>query len=249
MAEFFPDVILFAGTPFAIDRVMLVRLLMTVVVAVFFLVAMRSPKLVPRGVQNAAEYFLDFVRKHIAEDILGREQGKRFLPLLTTLFFLIFACNVSGIIPLLNMPGTARVGLPMVLAVVTYIVFNYAGIKAQGFGPYLKNNLFPPGVPKPVYILLTPVELLSTFVIRPVTLTFRLLGNMMSGHLVLVLFFGASWYMLFQISDLWLKPVGVLSLAMGFVFTLFEMLVQFLQAYIFTLLAAVYIDGALHAEH
>lgn len=147
------------------------------------------------------------------------------------------------------MPATGVIGLPLVLALITYIIFNYAGIKAQGFGNYFKNNLVPPGVPVFLLPLVVPIEFVSTFLLRPFTLTVRLLANMMSGHLMLVLFYGASWYLLFQASELWLKPVGVLSYAMGFVFTLFELLVQFLQAYIFTMLAAVYIDGALHAEH
>ncbi|WP_307867762.1 F0F1 ATP synthase subunit A [Umezawaea beigongshangensis] len=249
IVEFFPSALLFEGTPFQIDRIMLIRFLMTIVLVAFFLVAMRRPKLVPRGVQNLGEYALDFVRIHIAEDILGKEQGRRFLPLLTTFFFMIWAMNLSGVIPLLNMPSSAKIGVPLVLALLSYVVFNYAGIKAQGLGPYLKSNLFPPGVPKPLYVLVTPIEFLSTFLLRPLTLTVRLMANMLAGHMTLVLFFSAAWFLMFQAGNLLLAPVGAVSLAMGFAFTLFELLVQFLQAYIFTLLTAIYIDGALHAEH
>ncbi|WP_041838514.1 MULTISPECIES: F0F1 ATP synthase subunit A [Actinosynnema] len=247
--EFFPPALLFEGTPFELDRVMLIRILMTVVLAAFFLIAMRRPKLVPRGIQNLGEMALDFVRINIAEDVLGKENGRRFLPLLTTFFFLIWATNLSGIIPFLNMPSTARIGLPLALAVVAYLAFNYAGIKAQGVGGYLKSNLFPPGVPKPLYVLVTPIELVSVFLIRPGTLMIRLMANMLAGHMALVLFFSAAWYLMFQAGDLVLAPAGFLSLVMGLMFTLFELMVQFLQAYIFTLLTAVYIDGALHAEH
>jgi F-type H+-transporting ATPase subunit a len=249
IAEFFPPALLFEGTAFQIDRIMLIRFLMTALLVAFFLIAMRRPKLVPRGVQNLGEYALDFVRIHIAEDILGKEQGRRFLPLLTTFFFMIWAMNLSGVIPLLNMPSSAKIGVPLVLALLSYFVFNYAGIKAQGLGPYLKSNLFPPGVPKPLYVLVTPIEFLSTFLLRPLTLTVRLMANMLAGHMTLVLFFSAAWFLMFQAGNLLLAPVGALSLAMGFAFTLFELLVQFLQAYIFTLLTAIYIDGALHAEH
>ncbi|WP_234995798.1 F0F1 ATP synthase subunit A [Streptoalloteichus hindustanus] len=245
--EFFPGALLFAGTPFEINRIMLIRLVMTVVVAAFFLIAMRRPKLVPRGVQNLGEYALDFVRVHIAEEVMGRENGRRFLPLLTTFFFLVWACNLAGVIPLFNIAGSAVVGLPLVLSVVTYVVFNYAGIKSQGFGRYLKNQLIPSGVPVYMLPLVLPIELVSTFILRPFTLTVRLLANMMAGHLMLVLFFSATSFLLFEATALF-KPVGVLSFAMGFVFTLFELLVQFLQAYIFTMLTAVYIDLAMH-EH
>ncbi|GGP46060.1 ATP synthase subunit a [Saccharothrix coeruleofusca] len=247
--EFFPPALLFEGTPFEVDRIMLIRILMTVLLAAFFLIALRRPKLVPRGVQNLGELALDFVRVNIAEDVLGKQNGRRFLPLLTTFFFLIWAANLSGVIPLLNMPATARIGLPLVLAVVAYLAFNYAGIKAQGAGQYFKSNLFPPGVPKPLYILVTPIEFASTFIIRPGTLMIRLMANMLAGHMTLVLFFSAAWFLMFQAGNFLLAPVGAVSLLMGLVFTIFELLVQFLQAYIFTLLTAVYIDGALHAEH
>jgi F-type H+-transporting ATPase subunit a len=138
--------------------------------------------------------------------------------------------------------------VPLVLALVSYAVFNWAGIKEHGVGTYLKMNLFPPGVPKPIYVLVTPIEFISTFILRPVTLTIRLLANMMSGHLLLVLFFGATSYFLFEVSGL-MKSVAIVSYAMGFIFVLFEVIVALLQAYIFTLLTAVYIDGATSHEH
>ncbi len=78
---------------------MLIRLLMSALVAVFFIIAMRSPKIVPRGVQNVGEYALDFVRINIAEEILGKEQGKRFLPVITTIFFIVLASNIASVTP------------------------------------------------------------------------------------------------------------------------------------------------------
>jgi F-type H+-transporting ATPase subunit a len=134
------------------------------------------------------------------------------------------------------------------LAVIAWVVFNTVGIRANGLGNYLKTNLFPPGVPAPLYVLLTPIEFLSTFVLRPITLTIRLMANMMSGHFLLVLFYAGATYLLFHAAA-WLKPFGVVSAGLGFVFVLFEMLVEFLQAYIFTLLVAVYIQLAMSAEH
>lgn len=116
--------------PFELDRLMLIRLLMSVLVAAFFVIAMRSPRLVPRGLQNAAELALDFVRINIAEEILGKEQGKRFLPVITTIFFIVVASNLASVIPFLNISPNARIGMPLVLAALAYIVFNYVGIRS-----------------------------------------------------------------------------------------------------------------------
>jgi F-type H+-transporting ATPase subunit a len=127
-------------------------------------------------------------------------------------------------------------------------VFNIAGIRRHGLLSYLKMNLFPAGVPAPIYLLVTPIEFVSTFLLRPLTLTIRLLANMMAGHLLLVLFFTATQF-LFLYGEGLLKIFGLASFAMGFAFTLFEVLVAFLQAYIFTLLTAVYINGAVADEH
>jgi F-type H+-transporting ATPase subunit a len=75
-----------------------------------------------------------------------------------------------------------------VLAAISYVLFNWVGIRQQGVGPYFKNNLFPAGVPKPLYVLITPIEFVSTFVFRPFTLAVRLFANMLAGHLLLAIF-------------------------------------------------------------
>jgi len=212
---------------------MLIRLLVTAVVVIFFAIAMRSPKVVPRGVQNLSEIMLDFVRVQIADEILGKVNGRRFLPVLTTIFFMVLALNFTGVVPLLNISTNALIGVPLVLAVVSYVTFNYAGIKAKGFGGHMKSSLIVPNLPT---------------ALRPFTLTVRLLANMLAGHILLVLFFGATSYFLFD-GSAGLKAFGVPSLLMGFIFMLFELLVVVLQAYIFTLLTAVYLELALAAEH
>ena len=164
-------------------------------------------------------------------------------------FFSVFAFNITGIIPGLQIAGTSVVAIPFILAVTTWAVFNGAGVKQHGFGHYVKNNVMPSGVPKALYLLVTPIEFVSTFLLRPMTLTIRLLANMMSGHMLLALFFTATSFLMFEASNVILKPVGLVAYAAGFAITLFELLVAFLQAYIFTLLAAVYIDGALAEAH
>jgi F-type H+-transporting ATPase subunit a len=224
-----------------------VQFVMTVAVAAFFLIAFRNPQVVPRGIQNIGELAVDFVRVQIIDTIMG-VSGRRYMPLLVTMFFFILAMNMAGVIPFLNISGTSVVAIPLIMAVIAWFTFNIAGIRKHGFGKYLKANLFPPGVPAPIYVLLTPIEFFSTFLLRPVTLTIRLLANMMAGHLMLVLFFSGATYLLLDAG--WaLKPFGVGAAIMGFFITAFEILVAFLQAYIFTLLTALYISGAESESH
>ncbi len=225
---------------------MIIRLLMTVVLLGFFMIAMRNPKLVPRGVQNFAEICLDFVRVHIAEEILGKEQGRRFLPVIATIFFAVFAMNLPTIIPGLNISPNARIGFPLMLAVLGYVTFIYAGSKRYGFAKFIKASVVIPGLPPALHILVVPIELVSTFILRPATLTIRLMANMLAGHLIIVLLFSATNFFFWQLNGWSLLAVGTSVLSVAF--TLFKLLVLFLQAYIFALLVSVYIDLALHAE-
>jgi len=245
--EFFPDAVLFAGTPFEINRIVIIRFIAVLAIVLIFWLGTRRMKLVPGRFQGLVEMGLDLVRVNIAEDLLGKKDGRRFLPLLTTIFFMVLFMNITGIIPGLNIAGTSVIGVPLVLAAVAYITFIYAGIKKHP-GAFFKNALFPPGVPWFLYIIVTPIELVSTFVLRPVTLTLRLLMNMVVGHLLLVLFFAATQFFFFTAGSWW-SLFGIGTLAFGIVFTFFEILVAVLQAYVFTLLTAVYLQLALAEEH
>lgn len=247
LTDFFPPALLFEGTPFELDRLMLVRLLMTAVLVIFMLVAFRSPRLVPRGIQNVAEIGLVFVKEQIAEEVLGKETGRKFFPLIATIFFTVLFLNFSGIIPGLNISSNARIGMPIVLAAIAYIAFNYVGIRKYGFFTYVRSSIVVPDVPPALHLLLIPIEFVSTFILRPFTLTVRLMANMLAGHIMLVLFFSATWYFLFD-ATAWMKVFSPFSLLAGIAFTLFEMLVIFLQAYVFALLTAVYIGLAEHAD-
>ena len=245
--EFFPGALLFEGTPFEINRIMLVRFIAVAALLIIFWLGTRRMSVVPGRFQSLIEMGLDFVRVNIADDLLGRKDGKRFLPILMTMFFMILFMNLTGVIPFLNIAGTSVIGVALVLAAISYVVFIYAGLKV---GPkhFIKVSLFPAGVPWPLYIIVTPIEFISTFIIRPVTLTLRLLLNMMVGHILLVLFFAATQFFVVQLSGWW-TILGVGTLAFGLAFTLFEILVALLQSYIFTLLTAVYIQLAVAEEH
>ena len=245
--EFFPDAILFPGTWFELTRINLIQILATVAVVLIFWLGTRNMRIVPGRFQSMVELGLDFVRVNIAHDLLGRKDGDRFLPILTTIFFMVLFMNLTGVIPGLNIAGTSVIAVPLLLAVVAYVTFIYAGIKKSP-GNFFKNSLMPSGLPWFLYILIIPLEFLSTFIIRPVTLTLRLLMNMIVGHLMLVLFFAATQFFIFGLGGFW-SLLGVGTLAFGFVFTLFELLVAFLQAYVFAILTAVYIQLAIAEEH
>ncbi|WP_228373625.1 F0F1 ATP synthase subunit A [Demequina soli] len=247
IADFFPPAIFGDGTIFEFNRIMLVRVIAAVaLLLVFWFVASRA-KVVPGRFQAAIEFLIDFVKDEIVEPVMGHE-GKRFMPFLTTLFFAIVFFNITGVIPFLNIASTSLIGLPILMAVWVYVLYLSEGIKKHGLGGYLKNNLFPPGVPKPIYLLLTPIEFLQVFILRPATLALRLAANMISGHLLLVLCFAATQYFFFEAAGA-MKAMGAVTFVAGFAFVLFEIFVALLQAYVFTMLSAVYLNMALEAEH
>lgn len=245
--EFFPEVLFNVFGVIPVTRINLIQILATIAVVLIFWLGTRRMRVVPGRFQSLVEMGLDFVRVNIGEDLLGRKDAQRFLPILTTIFFMVLFMNITGIIPFLNIAGTSIIAVPLTLAIVSYVTFIYAGIKKSPKN-FFKNSLFPSGVPWPIYIIVTPIELISTFVIRPVTLTLRLLMNMMVGHLLLVLFFAATQFFIFDMGGWW-SLLGAGSLAFGFIFTLFEILVAVLQAYVFALLTAVYIQLAVAEEH
>ncbi|WP_136193337.1 MULTISPECIES: F0F1 ATP synthase subunit A [Actinomyces] len=243
--DFYPEAFALAGTPFELNRVMLVRIIMTLLLVTVFGVGAARARVVPGRMQNVLEMLLEFVRKNIAVEILGEKYGARYAPVITTIFLGVFFLNISGILPGLQIASTGVVGMPLVFALVSYIAFVYAGVRANGVGRFVKGSLIPSGVPGFLYPLIIPVEFLSTFVLRPLTLTVRLMANMISGHLLLSLCFLAT-NALFVYAAAQLKVLGTITFAAGVVFILFEAFVAALQAYIFALLSAVYIESSVH---
>ena len=234
------------GIDLSINRVVLQMFLVVLLVWGLFFFGFRKPKLVPSGLQNVMEALVDFIRNQIALEVIGHD-GLRFVPYLATVFTFIFLANVGGVIPGIFFPLTGRAALPAVMAFCSLLLFISVGISQQGFFAYFKNALFPPGVPKAIYILLTPIELVSTFIVRPVTLCIRLLANMIAGHLILSVFFVATGYMLTSMNISAVFGVGALVFSVALI--AFELFVAGLQAYVFTILSAVYIAGALEPEH
>jgi len=237
-----PDIFLKDST-FAINKIVLLMWAASAMVFLFFWSASRKAALVPTGVQNAAESVVEFVREGIIVQTMGRE-GLAFLPFLTMLFSFVFALNIFSIVPGIQMPVNARMAMPAFMAILVWVIFNYVGIAKQGFFGYFKGIMFPPGVPKALYILVTPIELVSVVVVRPLSLAVRLFANMLAGHLLLASFAVLS-AALFEATIVGAAAPFALMVAL----TGFEVLVAVLQAFIFTILAAVYIGGAMHPEH
>ena len=227
---------------------MLVRVIVAVLVALFFVLAMRNAKIIPTGVQNVAESALDFVRINISEEILGKEQGRRFLPIIATIFFATLFLNLTSIIPGINISSNARIGFPLIMALAAYLTYWWVGVSKYGFFGFIKSSTVLPGVPLPIHFLLVPIEFLQIAILRPFTLTVRLLANMLAGHIMLALFFAATQFFIVTKANVIWGGAGLVTLVVAVGFTLFELMIIFLQAYIFSLLTAVYIDSSLHAD-
>ena len=229
---------------YAFNKIALISMIGMIAPVILFWFAKRKAELVPRGTQNLAETSIDFVEQQIVMPAIGPD-GMRYMPMLISMFFFIFIGNLFEIIPTAHMPANARMANPLLLAVTAWVMFIGVGLKHHGLG-YLKEALFPPGVPKALYLLVTPIEFLSTFIIRPFSLAVRLFANMLAGHILLVTF--SVLTITLMVGSIMLV-VGTLSFAMLVAFTGFELMVAFLQAFIFSLLTAVYIGGALHPAH
>ena len=245
---FFDNIVEFElfGMEMGIGKTVVLLFLGVAIISAFFLYAFRKPQLVPKGAQNIGETGYLFIRDGIARDVIGKE-GDKFVPFLFSFFFLVWSFNILGIIPFAQFPITSVFAIPVAFALIVYFTWVPLGIYRQGFGGFFKGMLFPPGVPKPMYVLLSPIEFISNIIVRPFTHAVRLFANMFAGHLLIATFSIAAYYLLtFTVIGL---LGSVASFTMAVALTAFELLIQALQAYIFTLLTAVYISGALHAEH
>jgi F-type H+-transporting ATPase subunit a len=231
------------------NKIALIAVLAAVIGTVVFLLAgSKDPTVAPTGVRNLAETTVEFIEDSVIMQTMGKE-GLKWTPFLLSLFLFIYLCNVTGIIPFLQMPATARIAIPLFLSLLVWVVFIATGLKHQK-GAYFGHLLWPPGVPTALKPLVGLIEFFSTIVVRPLSLTVRLFANMLAGHILLVTFALLSEAM-FQArtNQPFLNIGGILPFFMLVFLTGFEVLVGFLQAYIFTILTAVYIGSSTHAEH
>jgi F-type H+-transporting ATPase subunit a len=232
-----------------VTKPMVLVVLSVIIIAGFFLMATRKMSIVPSKFQFAAESVYDFGRNNIAREQIGSKDFKPFVPLILTLFTFIMVNNIFGIIPVIQFPTMSHIAFPLALSVlVVYPVYHFVGFRRHGFKGYLKNQLFPPGAPKAVYLLLTPIEFFQKFFMNPITLAIRVFGAMFAGHLILLVFTLGGEFLLLHAS-VPLKPVSIISWAFAIAMTFLEAFIQVLQAYIFALLSAGYIGMALASDH
>jgi F-type H+-transporting ATPase subunit a len=223
-----PGFLTVKGLMLIIDAILLVLV---------FCVLYRKKDPVPRGLTNALEVMILFIRDQIAIPNLGEHDGRKMTPLLCTFFFFILSLNLLGLIPIFaTATSTVSVTLPLALITLSFMIFG--GMYKNGIGGFFKSFV-PHGVPWPVLILLVPIEFLGMF-IKAGALTIRLFANMVAGHLVILSLVG-----LVVTFGVWAIPA--IGMAVGI--CLLEIMVAFLQAYIFTLLSAMFIGQMYHPAH
>jgi F-type H+-transporting ATPase subunit a len=236
---------IFAG----FNKVGLIAVLAALIgIVVFLLAANRDPLAAPTGVRNLAERSVEFIEDDIVMQTMGKD-GLGWTPFLLSLFLFVLMCNSTGIIPVFQMPATARMAIPMFLALVVWLIYNAVGFKHNGI-KYITGMAWPKGVPMAMRPLVGLIELLSNLVLRPFSLAVRLFANMLAGHMLLITFAFLSNALFFaETKQFVLRPMAILPVAMLIFLTAFEVLVVFLQAYIITILTAVFISAAQHPEH
>ncbi|HEX6947265.1 MAG TPA: F0F1 ATP synthase subunit A [Acidimicrobiia bacterium] len=220
-----------------------------IVMALLFF-AYRRRATVPTKFGTAIESVVDFVRNDIAIGVIG-PGGEKYAPYLLALFLFILVGNFMGITPFIMFPIGSRMAIPAFLALVTYVIFVVIGFKKQGL-KYVGHLLWPPGVPVALKPLIGVIELVSTLLVRPFSLAVRLFANLVAGHTMLTLLLGSGIAFMIAIPEIGIMKGGVVGglwFIFGMAIYMLEMLVLVLQAYIFTLLSAVYIEDSLHPAH
>lgn len=230
-----------AGVDISFTNASLFMLLGVAVIFGFYMLATSKANIVPNRVQSVGEVGYEFIANMI-RDTIG-EEGFKFFPLVFSLFMFVYVANMLGMVPYF-FTTTSQVIVTAALAILVFLSVIIFGIAKNGLKFF---RLFAPhGVPPVMYILLIPLEIISFFV-RPVTLSLRLFGNILAGHIVLKLFVGFTAALLGTAgAAAFLAPAPLL---LAIAITALEFLVAFLQAYIFAILTCIYLNDAFHPSH
>ena len=229
------------GEIYAFNKIALISVLAVLIPTVLFLLSKKE--MVPRGLQNICESAIEFVEKQVIMSAIGPE-GLKYLPMLLSMFLFVFFGNIFEVIPTFQMPANARMANPLVLALITWGTFIYVGFKHHGIG-YIKEAVVPPGVPGFLLPVVIPIEFISTFILRPFGLAVRLFANLLAGHILLVTF-GVLCIAVWRLDAMAILipfSFGTLVALTGF-----EVMVSFIQAFVFSLLTAVYINSSIHTH-
>lgn len=215
----------------------------TMVIGVAILLALvlgltvRRAQPVPSGLLNVLEFFAKYIRNEMVIPFLGEKDGRKMAPMFCTFFFFILAMNLAGLFPCFY-SATANLGVTAALSIVTLFFMIFGAIYRNGVIAFFKG-FAPPGIPGPMLIMIVPIEILSMF-IRTMALAIRLFANMLAGHLVIYSLLGMIVMFGYYAAPALLGALGIYVL---------EVFVSFLQAYIFTLLSAIFIGERYHPAH
>jgi F-type H+-transporting ATPase subunit a len=221
----------------------LLAILCALIVIVFFWIAFAKPKMIPGKTQSLGELAILAVRDQIIRPQLG-QKGDKYLGYMSAMFFWIVLCNLMELIPVLQFPAMSRIGFVLPMVVIMYVLYWYQGFKTKGFFGYFRSWV--PQAPLFILPLLILIEVFKYVIIQPATLAIRLFANMFAGHLLLAIFMVATWYLASASIGL-LFAAG--SLFMVFFVFLLELLVDVLQAFIFTTLISSYLADSLEYQH
>lgn len=226
-------------TGYHLDITEPILLMFIAAIIIFSLIwaAGKKAKEIPGKFQNFIEILIDFIRFDLVDDIIGKE-GKPYIAFMITLFLFILVNNLLGLIP--GREGaTSFIGTTAAWALIVFVLYNYIGIQKQGFVGYIKG-IVPSGLPIFIVPIMFILELIS-HLLRPFTLALRLFANIFAGHQTLLAFTTLA-----ITSNAWIQFLPFSGLVIMYTF---EVFVSLIQAYIFTLLTALYINGAVHVEH
>jgi F-type H+-transporting ATPase subunit a len=246
--ELFETQVVFSIGSFDVNRAMLLMVMAALLSVALLWFAFRTPRVVPTKFGVAVEGLVDFVKNEIAIGIIGPE-GLKYFPYLLSLFLFVLIGNLFEVTPFVNFPITSRMAIPIFLSVLTWIIFVIVGFAKNGVS-YFMDIVWPRSVPVALRPLVGLIEFFSTFLLRPLTLAVRLFANLVAGHVMLSLLLASGFIFMKSVGDIGFRSViglGWFTIGMGIF--LFEIAVSFLQAYIFTLLSAVYIQTSVHPEH
>ena len=204
-----------------------------------FSLLFRRHSLVPKGFAALLEMLVVFIRDEIAIANLGEKHGKKFAPLIITFFFFILTCNLLGMVPLFTTP-TGNINVTAALAIITFVTGQVFGIRYNGLIKHVKS-LVPSGVPLYLVPLMFVIEIMGLLA-KHFALIVRLFANMIAGHIVFFAFLGLIFIF---------KSVLIAPLSVGFALfvDLLEILVAFIQAYVFTILSSLFIGMSIHPGH
>lgn len=237
LPQFDPVTIFGISFDFSITSHILMLWIASLILITMFWVAFRKPTLVPRGLAGVLETLVLYIRDEMAIPNMGKALGTRLTPFLATLFFFILTLNLMGLIPLFT-TATGNIAVTAGLAIITFVITQIEAVRSNGVKGYLAH-FAPSGVPPLLYVIIVPIEILGLFT-KPFALAMRLFANMIAGHTIIYALLG----LIIVLGTLAVAPVSILF---ALIINFLELFVAFLQAYIFTMLSALFIGmGAAH---